>query len=38
MARAVGVSKATVQRLWSANAIKPHLTRVFNTMTPGMVR
>jgi hypothetical protein len=29
MARAVGVSKATVQRLWSANAIKPHLTRVF---------
>jgi transposase len=29
MARAVGVSKATVQRLWSANEIKPHLTRVF---------
>jgi transposase len=29
MAREVGVSKATVQRLWSANAIKPHVTRTF---------
>jgi transcriptional regulator with XRE-family HTH domain len=29
MARTMGVSKATVQRLWSANEIKPHLTRVF---------
>ena len=29
MARAVGVSKATVQRLWSANAIKPHVLRTF---------
>jgi transcriptional regulator with XRE-family HTH domain/transposase len=29
MARAAGVSKATVQRLWSANDIKPHLTRAF---------
>jgi transposase/DNA-binding XRE family transcriptional regulator len=29
MAKATGVSKATVQRLWSANAIKPHLTRSF---------
>jgi transposase len=29
MARAAGVSKATVQRLWSANEIKPHLTRTF---------
>lgn len=27
MAHAAGVSKATVQRLWAANAIKPHLTR-----------
>jgi transposase len=27
MAQAMGVSKATVQRLWSANAIKPHLVR-----------
>jgi transcriptional regulator with XRE-family HTH domain/transposase len=29
MAKAMGVSKATVQRLWRANAIKPHLTRTF---------
>ena len=29
MAKATGVSKATVQRLWAANAIKPHLTRSF---------
>lgn len=29
MARALGVSKATVQRVWSENEIKPHLTRVF---------
>jgi transposase len=29
MAKSVGVSKATVQRLWSANEIKPHITRTF---------
>ena len=29
MAKATGVSKATVQRLWAANAIKPHLARTF---------
>jgi transcriptional regulator with XRE-family HTH domain/transposase len=29
MAKASGVSKATVQRLWSANAIRPHVTRAF---------
>ena len=29
MAKAMRVSKATVQRLWSANAIKPHITRIF---------
>ena len=29
MARAVGVSPATVQRLWSQNEIKPHLVRTF---------
>ena len=29
MARELGVSKATVQRVWSQNEIKPHLTRVF---------
>ncbi len=29
MAEATGVSKATVQRLWSANDIKPHVTRTF---------
>jgi transposase len=29
MAKAVGVSKATVQRIWSANGLKPHLTKTF---------
>ena len=29
MAEAAGVSKATVQRLWSANDIKPHVIRTF---------
>ena len=29
MARAAGVSKDTVQRLWCANDIKPHVTRTF---------
>src|SRR6201997_5468083 len=29
MARAVGVSAASVQRLWVANDIKPHLSRTF---------
>lgn len=33
MAKAAGVSKATVQRLWSANAIKPHVTRTFKLST-----
>jgi len=29
MARMAGVSKVTVQRLWAANDIKPHLSRTF---------
>ena len=29
MAQAMGVSKARVQRLWSANEIKSHLVRTF---------
>lgn len=29
MGKAVGISKASVQRLWSANDVKPHLTRTF---------
>lgn len=29
MARATGISTASVQRLWAANDIKPHLTRTF---------
>jgi len=29
MAQSAGVSKATVQRLWSANDIKPHIVRTF---------
>ena len=29
MAKSMGVSKATVQRVWSANDIKPHVTRIF---------
>jgi transposase-like protein len=33
LANALGVSKATVQRVWSENEIKPHLTRVFKLST-----
>lgn len=29
MAKEVGISPASVQRYWSANAIKPHITRTF---------
>jgi transposase len=29
MARQVGISPASVQRIWAANEIKPHLTRTF---------
>ncbi len=29
MARKVGISSASVQRIWAANEIKPHLTRTF---------
>jgi hypothetical protein len=29
MAKAVGVSPATVQRVWSARGLKPHLVRTF---------
>jgi transposase len=29
MAQAVGVSKATVQRIWSLNGLKPHLVKTF---------
>ena len=29
MAKAVGVSKDTVQRVWAAHGLKPHLTRTF---------
>lgn len=29
MAKSAGVSKATVQRIWSANDIKPHVIRTF---------
>jgi len=29
MARAAGISPASVQRLWAANEIKPHLSRTF---------
>jgi transposase len=29
MAKAVGVSKATVQRVWKAHGLKPHLMRTF---------
>ena len=33
MALELGVSKATVQRVWNENEIKPHLTRVFKLST-----
>ena len=29
MAKHLGISKATVQRVWSTNDIKPHRTRIF---------
>ena len=29
MARGAGISQASAQRLWAANAIKPHLSRTF---------
>jgi hypothetical protein len=29
MAKHMGVSKATVQRVWSTNDMKPHRTRIF---------
>jgi len=29
MARVAGISPASVQRIWVANEIKPHLTRTF---------
>lgn len=33
MAKLTGLSKASVQRLWAANDIKPHLTRSFKLST-----
>ncbi len=33
MTQVVGVSKATVQRLWHSNDIKPHLTHIFKLST-----
>src|SRR5882757_624378 len=38
MAREFGVSKATVQRVWSQNEIKPHLTRVFKLSSDRILR
>ncbi|SOS32778.1 hypothetical protein CFBP6411_01418 [Pseudomonas syringae group genomosp. 3] len=29
MAQVAGISPASVQRIWAANDIKPHLTRTF---------
>jgi hypothetical protein len=29
MARHLGLSKATIQRVWSSDDIKPHRTRIF---------
>ena len=29
MAKQAGVSKASVQRIWAANDLKPHRTRTF---------
>lgn len=33
MAKTTGVSKASVQRIWAANGLKPHLTRTFKLST-----
>ena len=38
MAKHVGVSKATVQRVWSANDIKPHRTRIFKLSCDEQIR
>ena len=34
MAKAMGVSKDTVQRVWAAHGLKPHLTRNFKLSNP----
>jgi len=34
MARAVGISHDSVQRIWKANDLKPHLTRTFKLSRP----
>ena len=33
MARATGLSKATIQRIWKAHGLKPHLTKSFKVST-----
>ena len=38
MAREAGISQASVQRLWTANAIKPHLSRTFKLFKEQAVR
>jgi hypothetical protein len=38
MAKHVGVSKATLQRVWSTNDIKPHRTRIFSESVTAMNR
>jgi len=38
MARAAGISPASVQRLWAASEIKPHLSRTFNCRTTSALK
>jgi len=38
MARAAGISPASVQRLWAASDIKPHLSRTFKPTTSALKR
>jgi hypothetical protein len=35
MAKAVGASPATVQRIWSARGLKPHLVKTFKLTSSG---
>ena len=38
MARAAGISPASVQRLWAASDIKPHLSRTFKLSTTSALK
>ena len=37
MAEICGISKASVQRIWQANGLKPHLVKTFNLSCPDFI-